>query len=396
MEIPQVKETYEVLLSKPFQMWGAEMGVNEHGVIIGNEAVFTKFKFAKTNRGLSGMDLLRLALERCKNASSALETITELLTEYGQDVCGGYQNSNFFYHNSFIIADRQEAWVLETADRQWVAQKIKGFRSISNGLTIEAEYDLISPKAIDTAYQKKWLKKGEDFNFRKAYSDFLMTYMSSCKIRQTFTQQKGTQNPTFNISEAFEILASHAQTESFKPSKAKSNSICMHPTGLLNPSQSNGSMVVENRQNQASTIWLSGTSMPCLSVYKPFYMGGKSILQGRFAEPSSHFDQSLWWQAEYLHRSICLDYQRLKPLIQTEKIALQTQFQQKEQALVSEKNKIQALDIFSEECLIAYLEKLKDWTKKISSAHPTQASQNIFYRQFIRYQNRKAGLIIKY
>jgi dipeptidase len=79
IEIPQAPQTYEVLLSKPFQMWGAEMGANEHGLVIGNEAVFTRVKFDKKKLGLTGMDLLRLALERSASARQAIDTIVSLL-----------------------------------------------------------------------------------------------------------------------------------------------------------------------------------------------------------------------------------------------------------------------------------------------------------------------------
>ncbi|HMN61183.1 MAG TPA: carcinine hydrolase/isopenicillin-N N-acyltransferase family protein, partial [Anaerolinea sp.] len=81
--IPQARHTHAVLLLKPFWMWGAEMGANEFGVVIGNEAVFTRVKMEKGD-GLIGMDYLRLALERAHNADEALDVMTELLAEYGQ------------------------------------------------------------------------------------------------------------------------------------------------------------------------------------------------------------------------------------------------------------------------------------------------------------------------
>ena len=41
-------------------MWGAEMGANELGVVIGNEAVWTKLTNAESmTKRLLGMDLLR-------------------------------------------------------------------------------------------------------------------------------------------------------------------------------------------------------------------------------------------------------------------------------------------------------------------------------------------------
>ena len=81
-EIPQVPKTYAVLLAKPFWIWGTEMGANERGVVIGNEAVFTKTQSKQP--GLIGMDLIRLVLERAGTADEALKVITSLLEQYGQ------------------------------------------------------------------------------------------------------------------------------------------------------------------------------------------------------------------------------------------------------------------------------------------------------------------------
>jgi secernin len=108
IEIPQVKETYAVFLSQPHWIWGAEIGANEHGVAIGNEAVWSNEEVPET--GLLGMDLLRLGLERGRTASEVLEVITSLLEEHGQGGAG--EQGALAYHNSFLIADKDSAWVL--------------------------------------------------------------------------------------------------------------------------------------------------------------------------------------------------------------------------------------------------------------------------------------------
>jgi secernin len=57
LDIPQAASTYAVLLSQIDWMWGAEMGANECGVVIGNEAVWTKVP-EETEKLLLGMDLV--------------------------------------------------------------------------------------------------------------------------------------------------------------------------------------------------------------------------------------------------------------------------------------------------------------------------------------------------
>lgn len=67
--------------------------------------------------------LSRLGLERGKTAKEALDQMTSLLEKHGQ---GGScaEGEAWSYHNSYIIADRTEAWVLETAGDWWAAEKV--------------------------------------------------------------------------------------------------------------------------------------------------------------------------------------------------------------------------------------------------------------------------------
>lgn len=172
LKIPQAPHTYAVLLSQIDWMWGAEMGANECGVVIGNEAVWTVEPDEMEAPSLLGMDLVRLGLERGATAREALDSITQLLETHGQGGACAQNDPSFTYHNSFLIAAAHEAYVLETAGRHWVAERITiGTRNISNGLTIRTKYDLHSTDLHQHAAQRGlWDGKGE-LDFAQVFRD---------------------------------------------------------------------------------------------------------------------------------------------------------------------------------------------------------------------------------
>jgi secernin len=102
-------------------MWGAEMGFNEHGLACGNEALFTKCDSGVES--LTGMDLVRLALERCRTALEAKDLICSLLSQYGQGGNCGF-DSRFLYSNGFLLVDRTACYVVETVGREWAWKKV--------------------------------------------------------------------------------------------------------------------------------------------------------------------------------------------------------------------------------------------------------------------------------
>lgn len=312
IEVGHILETYEVILSKPFQMFGAEMGCNEFGVVIGNEAVFTKEKFPRKNSGLTGMDMIRLSLESQTTAWEALQHIIYLLEKYGQDACGGYMDSNFYYHNAFLIADRNEAYHLDTAGYHWVYKKINTYTAISNGLSITDDYEVISEITQDLV--AKAASKDERFNFAQHFSQFWMPKLAACEYRARLSTEGRNKTEEFGLIQAFSILRQHKE-EPFQVEKATTKSMCMHATGLTNPSSTTGSMVVEIPKEGKPVVWLTGTSSPCISLFKPFYFGSEILLEENFKKPFSVADDSYWWQWEEFFRNTLSSYEQVRAKI---------------------------------------------------------------------------------
>lgn len=327
IEIPQVEKTHAVLLSKPFWIWGAEMGANDRGVVIGNEAVFTKVLYQK-EAGLIGMDFLRLALERAASADEALEVIIALLEQYGQGGNCGFSHP-MYYHNGFLIADRQNAWVLETAGKQWAAEKVRDVRSISNVISIGSTWDRASEDLVAFAVSKGWCKDDADFDFGKCYSDFLYTTFSAGTHRFCRTQfLLDAQCGEIDVPFAMRLLRDHGPDagDDWQPGKGiKGAEVCMHASfGPVRISQTTGSMI-SHLSEKGNTHWVTGTAAPCTSIFKPVWI--EAGLPDLGDAPTGTYDeQTLWWRHEALHREILRDYATRHPVIIPERENLEADF----------------------------------------------------------------------
>ncbi|HKV37588.1 MAG TPA: C69 family dipeptidase [Blastocatellia bacterium] len=320
IEINQTARTNEVLLSRPFWMWGAEMGTNEYGVVIGNEAVFTKIPYEKV--GLTGMDLLRLALERATEAREALDIITQLIEEIGQGGACGYRNRSFRYHNSFVIADPGSAWILETAGPFWAARRVTGVDSISNELCLEADFDLISSKAYPFARSQGWCTSASDFGFARAFSDLRYSKLSGAKARRACTFI-GLQSAEGRLGREhfFDLLRDHAGANPGDGWRMRMP--CAHASWwpARQQGQTTGSMV-SRLSHGDFRHWLTGTSSPCLSVFKPAGLGGEPLRTG--PRPGAGYDSgSLFWKHEMLHRLVLPRYARNKAIFEGDRTRLE-------------------------------------------------------------------------
>jgi dipeptidase len=289
IEIPQARNTHAVLLSRPFWMWGAEIGANEHHVVIGNEAVFTNQKYRKV--GLTGMDLVRLGLERAATAREAVEVITELLERHGQGGGCGHEKRSFTYHNSFLVADPSSAFVLETADRHWQAEEVVGAHTISNGLTIPG--------------------------FAERYSDRVKTWGSRCRIRQRLTSDAAATSQS--VADLMAILRDHGDgrvAPAYNLLTGAMSAPCVHPGGVAANQQTVSSWVAE-LSNSGTRHWVTGTAAPCTGLFKPVRVREPLDLG---PDPTDRADvRSLWWRHERLHRRTMRDPERLLPLFLPER-----------------------------------------------------------------------------
>ncbi len=310
--IPQAEETFEILLTKAFWTYGCEIGVNEYGLSMGEEAVFTT-QMDEEKDGIIGPDLMRLGLERARNCQEAIQIMTDLLEQYGQGGSAELKGNSHF-DSSFIMSDPHEAYILETAGRKWAVKKVDAVASISNMLGIGRDWDMCSAAS-----------GGEKIDWAGTYALPEVPPTLGSPVRQAITYNSlAAALGNISVQKIFEIMRHHG--EGYHPARAEAHrNICVHAGPQENRWWQADGVMVTDVGPHGVMAWVTGTSGTCVSIFKPVFLGMDLPDIGPY--PTEHFDpRSLWWKHELLHRRAMADFEHLVPEIRADFDQIEAEF----------------------------------------------------------------------
>ena len=328
LTIPQASRTYALLGCKPYWMWGLEIGVNERGVVIGNEAEDSNLPQDPVE-GLLGMDLLRLGLERGASAYEAMHVMIDLLETYGQNA-NAHVSADYRYDNSYILADAKEAWVLETAGRRWAARRVENYAAISNCYSIRDDFDEASADIEAYARQMRLIAPNTPFDFTRAYSRTVLRQQRAVPRYRRLNALLKKLESMLNPKTVTEILRDHFENDLLAPRYGAGDavfpSICMHAL-TEKDSKTAGSLIVTWRAG-LGVVCRHCFSNPCVSVYIPVYLTGR--LPACFSLGGAKYSpDSLWWVMERLNCAVEADSSRFFADVRARMDALESAFSAK-------------------------------------------------------------------
>jgi len=181
--------------------------INEHQLAIGETTFTGREELAGPAGIIDYGSLMWMALERCKTAREAVETMARLVDEYGYASTG----------ESISIADPHEAWIFEIIGKGegqkgavWVAVKVPdGYISAHANLSRirqfplnDRENCLYSKDVISFAREKGWYQgEDKDFSFADTYCPPDFGGLRYCESRVWSVFRRSA--PSLNLSSDF-------------------------------------------------------------------------------------------------------------------------------------------------------------------------------------------------
>ncbi len=392
IKIPQVEHTYACIGSKPHFFWGFEHGVNEHGLVIGNEQVSGR-ETPERRWGLIGMDILRLALERAKTAREAIEVIDGLLSEIGTGGAPGHRIAPF--NSNFIISDPNESYMFESHQRKWVAKKVDRYGYLGNCYSIQDDYDLIADGTVEEACSKGFWHPEVPFNAAKAWTvDELFYDESEGFVRYArlghLLSKKVDAGEKFDVKEVMNILRDHYEDvpelqSIYSPAANKVCTICSHPGGVGDGCATAASTVTVLKKDAPKelryTYWGS-MAPPCCSIFRPYY--NIDFIPDDLQHAHALYRQEdQWWQFIELERYIALNYEKFAPKVKEEFSRMEDEFIQKAEYVESTYNgDVNILREFSAEASKRSSDKALELIAEIKSKLVTKDIDRMLLRYF--------------
>jgi len=330
LRIPQVEETCAVLGSSPYWCWGFEEGINEFGVAIGNEGIWTKVLWDDLDAmqaghgptpGPTGMDLLRLGLERGRTAADAVAVITGLLEKYGQFGSGipTAPPGLGAYDNSYIVADPDEAYILETAGTFWAVRQVRdGTASISNVPGIRAEHDTLAPGLVAHAVTRGWWPEEQAAAF-----DFFAAVAT-----ENPSNAGSNERAQIRAACSARLLLEQQGAVTVRGMMAVARDRSSDPSIDLDQTASGCVAVLTDPEDAPPVFWWTPAT-PSNGCYVPFFVSGAGLhdLLGRAgtvgrrvvapekALPDHFAEESYWWRFRELSDLVRRDYAARNPLV---------------------------------------------------------------------------------
>lgn len=389
IKIPQVSHTYACIGSRPYLFYGFEHGVNEHGVMIGNEAVSGR-ELPERRWGLIGMDILRLALERADTAANAVEVMGWLLETYGTGGDPAYRIPSF--NANYIVADAKEAYIFESCQRYWAAKKVSDIGYISNCYSIEEDYTAIGKNVAKEVIEKGWAGSGEKINIAKSFTrDDCLFGEAEGYLRYTRLIKLMRNRGLFTPKMMMNNLRDHYDGEEYgkllySPASAKLPCICSHPGGVSGcaSAASAVSVLKSNAPQPFRFTYWGSMSPPCCSIFRP-YFNINWLPEDLQHAHALYDDKDQWWIFTELERYIALNYEKFAPAVIQRFQKLEDDFI--EEAALLEKTfdgDVNKLKAFSARANTESLSLAKSCLKEIKSAIRTSDIDRMMLDYFVQ------------
>jgi secernin len=264
LDIPQARETYATLGARPAGAWGYAHGVNSYGLAVGCTRLRSTLRLDAP--GLTGPDLVRLALQRTRCALTAAELLADLISRYGQGAFPGCSADTA--DCAILVADPLEAFLIEAGGRAWVRQDIGDTRAESDLGTVRQDWDRIAPGLASNALERGlWPQDGSKVDFAAVFQANLPTSAGAWgrwgRATRMLALQSGSIDPAFLRF----VLRDH-DDEAEAPS---GNPLCIHPTAPGAPATAASLVVVSADVTLA--WWAPG--LPCTGIYFPIVIEGE-------------------------------------------------------------------------------------------------------------------------